>query len=129
MDLNKDDLAWPLLNTRSTFSYALSEWERNAMQPSMHKKQMETKLYTSITRFDLNVLKTSWCISVPTPPPLGKNSPSNFYDRREVWKWIFPVGAREAMEKDVYRTLKHMLYWTTLCIAFIIISTSNTVYF
>ncbi|XP_020912267.1 KICSTOR complex protein SZT2 isoform X2 [Exaiptasia diaphana] len=49
MDLNKDDLAWPLLNTRSTFSYALSEWERNAMQPSMHKKQMETKLHTSIT--------------------------------------------------------------------------------
>lgn len=37
--------------SRSTLSYALSEWEKNAMQPSMHKKQMESKLHTSITRY------------------------------------------------------------------------------
>ena len=34
-----------------SMSYALSEWEKNAMQPSMRKRHLETKLHTSITRY------------------------------------------------------------------------------
>ena len=33
-----------------SISYALSEWEQNAMQPSMRKRHLEAKLHTSITR-------------------------------------------------------------------------------
>ncbi|XP_048580524.1 KICSTOR complex protein SZT2 isoform X3 [Nematostella vectensis] len=49
VELNQEDLAFPVFGNRSKLTYSLSEWEKNAMQPSMHKKQIETTLHTCIT--------------------------------------------------------------------------------
>ena len=59
-----------------SMSYALSEWEKNAMQPSMRKRHLETKLHTSITRY-LTLLH-KWTLLSSGLPISSKKGNSKF---------------------------------------------------